>query len=530
MKQVKYIEYIILCLILIGGFGIRLYRINNPVADWHSWRQSDTAAVSEIYVGEGIDILHPRYYDISSIQSGEYNPEGYRMVEFPIYNASHAFLAKNIHLPYVTNSFEAWGRLISIICALITTFLLYLIGTRLMGKAGGLLSAFFYAFLPYNIYFTRVILPEPMTIMFAVLALWLFVKYYDTEKNSWLYLCATAFAFAMLLKPYMIFYAIPMVALIIQKYGTKNIFRKYSLLIALDIALIPFFLWRIWENNYPVGIPFYKWALNGDNIRFKPSFWNWIFGARIGSMILGTWGLVPFAMGIIKPVVDRHPEFISEPALNPIQGSASKMAAGKRQIYHKGTSHFVESPDQVRNDGYMRWFIQWFLLGMFLYVSVVATANVKHDYYQMLIIPALCLALASGSLYLWNARELHKLLARVVLLFSLFIMFVVSATQIREFYKVIHPEIIEAGSAFNAIAPKDALVIAPYNGDTAFLYQTKHKGWPYVDRPINELITNGASYWVSVNFSDPQTKEVMEKYTVVQKADKYVIVDLKKPK
>jgi uncharacterized membrane protein len=488
VKHVKYIEYIILCLILIGGFGVRLYKLNNPVADWHSWRQSDTAAVSEIYFNKGIDILHPRYYDISSIQSGEYNPHGYRMVEFPFYNVLHALLAKSFELPYVTNSFEAWGRLVSIFCALITIYLLFLIGRRLMGKTGGLLAGFFYAFLPYNIYFTRVILPEPMTIMFAVLSLWLFLRFYDTEKNSWLYLCAVAFAVAMLLKPYMIFYVVPMAALTIQKYGIKSIFRRYSFLIALDIALIPFFLWRIWENNYPVGIPFYKWALNGDEIRFKPSFWRWIFGERIASMILGSWGLVPFALGILRPV-----------------------------------------SSESRNKDRTRWFIQWFLLGMVLYVSIIATANVKHDYYQMLIIPALCLALASGAIYLWNNKGLNKWLARGLLLFSIFIMFIVGATQIREFYKVIHPEIIEAGKALDAIAPKDALVIAPYNGDTAFLYQTKRKGWPFVDRPIPELIVNGASYWVSVNYSDPQTKEVMEKYTIVQKEPGYVIVDLTKP-
>ncbi len=506
VKRVKYIEYIILFLIITGGFGMRLYKFNNPIADWHSWRQSDTAAVSEIYVTRGIDVLHPRYYDISSIQSGEYNPEGYRMVEFPIYNIIHAFLADNIKLPYVTNSFEAWGRLLSIFCALITAFLLYLLGSRLMGKAGGLLSAFFYTFLPYNIYFTRVILPEPMTVMFAVASLYFFIKFFDTEKNIWLYLCAISFALAMLLKPYMIFYSIPMIWLIYRKYGLKNIFRKYSLLIAFDLTLIPFFIWRIWINHYPVGIPFFAWAFNGDGIRFKPAFWNWIFGQRIGLLILGTWGLVPFVLGILRPATTHKSQI-------PMSNDKKE----QRQF-----------PDQMRNDGYMSWFIQLLLLGMLLYVTIVATANVKHDYYQMLIIPAICLALANGSIYLWNAKELHKWLARGVLMMSIVIMFIVSAIQVREYYKVIHPEIIEAGKAIDSLIPKDARVIAPYNGDTAFLYQTKRMGWPYVDRPIPELITNGASYWVSVNFSDPQTQEVMKKYTVVEQNAKFVIVDLTK--
>ncbi|KKT67092.1 MAG: hypothetical protein UW61_C0015G0015 [Candidatus Curtissbacteria bacterium GW2011_GWC1_44_33] len=51
-----------------------------------------------------------------------------------------------------------------------------------MGKRAAVLAAFFFAFLPYNIYFTRVILPEPMATTFALASLWLFVKFLDREK------------------------------------------------------------------------------------------------------------------------------------------------------------------------------------------------------------------------------------------------------------------------------------------------------------------------------------------------------------
>ena len=33
-------------LILLVGLLLRLYRFDNPIADWHSWRQADTSAVS----------------------------------------------------------------------------------------------------------------------------------------------------------------------------------------------------------------------------------------------------------------------------------------------------------------------------------------------------------------------------------------------------------------------------------------------------------------------------------------------------
>jgi hypothetical protein len=495
VKSVKYIEWVLLLVILTGAFGVRLYKIGNPLADWHSWRQSDTASVSRIYIDEGIDVLTPRYYDISAIQTGLFNPNGYRFVEFPIFNIFHALLASNFPLSFYANSFEVWGRLLAIICALVTTICLFLLGKQLFGKWGGLLTAGFYAFLPFNIYFTRVILPEPMTAMFAVISLYTFLRFTQTDRNHWLWISAIAFAFAMLLKPYIAFFGVPIGYLALCKFGHKNIFKNKQLIIAFLLVIVPFALWRSWLQQHPEGIPFYKWAFNGDEIRFRPAFWNWIFGERVGRLILGVWGLVPFVFGLIVPLDTNDKRF-----------SGSKQMAS------------------------LRWFIHMCLLGAFVYLSLVATANVRHDYYQAIIVPFICLALAHGSLVLWNSPYFHKWLSRSLLVFSIGVMLIVSALQVREYYKINHPEIIEAGKAIDGLIAKDALVIAPYNGDAAFLYQTKRRGWPFVELPIPELIEKGASYWVSVNYGDPQTLEVMEKYTIMERTPQYVIVDLTKPK
>jgi hypothetical protein len=101
--------------------------------------------------------------------------------------------------------------------------------------------------------------------------------------------------------------------------------------------------------------------------------------------------------------------------------------------------------------------------------------------------------------------------------------------QIKEYYKVNHPEIIEAGKALDKIAPKDALVLAPYNCDTAFLYQTNRRGWPGDDTTVNDIIQEGASYYVSVNFADKDTIDVMKRFTTVVRTDTYVIVNLLEP-
>ncbi len=153
--QHKQTPIFILVAILILGFVLRLYRFDNPIADWHSWRQADTSAVSRNFVMHGYDLLHPRFDDLSNIASGLDNPQGYRFVEFPIYNVAQAGLFQLLGIL----TLEEWGRLVSIVSSLLAVLFLYLIVSRHSNKTMGLFAAFFQAFIPYNIYYGRAILP-----------------------------------------------------------------------------------------------------------------------------------------------------------------------------------------------------------------------------------------------------------------------------------------------------------------------------------------------------------------------------------
>ena len=84
---------------------------------------------------------------------------------------------------------------------------------------------------------------------------------------------------------------------------------------------------------------------------------------------------------------------------------------------------------------------------------------------------------------------------------------ITSAYEVREFYKINRPEIIQAGNAVNRLTEKNSLVIAAYNGDTAFLYQTGRIGWPVVDRPIDELIEKDNDK-VDTTLDDKEIKEL----------------------
>lgn len=435
-------NFIVLLVIVMGGFLVRTYRIDNPIADWHSWRQADTAAVTRNFFKFGVDVLHPRYDDLSAVSERGDNPQGYRFVEFPIFNLIHYTLTALF--PF--KPLEYWGRMTSILASLMSAVFIYLIVKNHSSQKTALLASFLYLFLPYNIYFTRVILPDPLMVTFFLAALYA----HDTRHKI---ASVVLGSLAILIKPVAIFFLLPILF--------SNFWWGLTM-------LLPFGLWRLWSFFYPEGVPASLWLLNGNGIRFKGAFFEWIFGERLGSLILGKWGVFPFVLGVSS----------------------------------------------------MSVFWSW-VVGALLYLFTFATGNVQHDYYQIPIIPIVVILIALGSAQF--ATTLYK---KAIVLVCLLFMLAFGWYQIRGDYQINNWSIVHAGQAADKLLPKDAVVIAPYNGDTAFLYQTNRRGFAFVVLPIPEMIQRyNVSYYISVNYDD-QTNAIMKQYTVVEKTPEYVIVKL----
>ncbi len=476
MFSKKKLHIFILVLILIGGFLVRLYRFDSPIADWHSWRQADTSSVSREFVEKGFDILHPKYHDLSNVPSGIDNPEGYRMVEFPIYNIKQAFLFKTFGF----FTLEEWGRLVSIISSVFSSLFLYLIVARKSNKMLGLLSSFFYAFIPYNIYYGRTILPDTLMVA-AILGgvyffdLWIGKSIKLKTKSTIYFLLATIFtASAFLLKPYALFFTLPMIVLSYQKWGW-GFLKKWQLWLFAILTVTPLAFWRIWIMQFPEGVPAGKWLLNGNGIRFRPSFFRWIGYERIIKLISGYLGVVILFFGIWK--IRMLKEWI---------------------------------------------FLSSFLISSIFYVTVFATGNVQHDYYQILIMPSLSIIFAIGSFYLYKST-----LGKVILLTCIFCLFYFGWNQIKDYFNINNRSIIAAGMAVDRLTPRGAKVIAVYDGDTSFLYQTKRKGWASQQNSVEEMVEKGADYMILVN---PGKNELnfARQYNIIKSDSQYVIFDIRK--
>ena len=223
----------------------------------------------------GFDLLHPRFDDLSNVPSGIYdNPQGYRFVEFPIYNVMQA----GLFMLFGHLTIEEWGRLVTIFYSLISAGILFLIVKRRQDLASGLLAAFFFIFLPFNIYYSRTILPDPLMVTFILGAIYFFDLSLEKEKFtifSWQFLLSLIFSIgAFLIKPFAVFFMLPMFYLSYERFGWSML-KKWQLWFFALLSILPFGLWRLWMQQYPAGIPQSWWLFNGSNIRFKGAFFQW---------------------------------------------------------------------------------------------------------------------------------------------------------------------------------------------------------------------------------------------------------------
>ncbi len=461
--------YFWLALLLIIGFLLRLYKIDSPIADWHSWRQADTAAVTRNFIKEGFNPLKPKYDDMSPVAERPVaNPARYRFVEFPIYNiAVYPFYL-------IFGIDEKYHRLVSILFSLGSTVFLYFIIKKYSSKFVAAFAALTFTILPFNVFFSRSTLPEPTFIFFALGMMYFVGEWLEKKGKRFMLLGYIFTSIAFLIKPWAIFFYLPLLYL-----ALKN--KKFKVFLILSIfAVFPFIFWRLWIQQMPSGIPASSWLANGDNIRFRPSFWWWIVSERMGREVLGATGLVLFFLGLV---------------LKPKNGN---------------------------------YFLHLWTLSLFLYFIVFATGNVRHNYYQLIFVPVASAFVSLGFAALIKGEKFF--VPRIFTIFLALLLYILAIyfgyKTVSEFYKVNNPSMVEAGKKVDEMVPKNAIVLAPYGGDTAFLYQTNRAGWAYVPTSIRDLIADyGVNYYVSTSY-DGRTNWVLRHFYPIWQTSDYVIADL----
>ncbi len=457
-KTMGKFQTILVTILLILGFLVRLYRIDQPVADWHSFRQADTASVTKnIYLGKGT-ILVPTYHDFGDVASGKWNPKGYRMVEFPIYNQISATLAKA--LPFF--SLDKTSRLVNISFWIIASLCAWLLFKSKFGATSAFFGLVAYLFLPYGIYYSRVILPDPFALSMMVISIYLYSR--DQKIFSSIF-----FIFSLLAKPYVILISLPLFFFFAKD---RNIFK---LGFFAFISCLPLLAWRVWILQFPTGVASYDWLLNGGGIRFRPSWFRWLFYERLGLLITGAIPAALLYLGLLK---------------KPL-GSL----------------------------------LAW--SGILVYFSIIARGNVQHDYYQVLVFFSLCFLLASSFSVLTTVLPYYS--SKVLLFFLLLAGIAFSWYNIKGYYQINNSQMIQVAEQLRTLIPSNSILIAPYNGDTAYLYHAGFDGYPIEIYNFPQIIAShpGLPIYLASLSKDNYTHIMQKQFKTIKETDQLVLLDIR---
>lgn len=481
----KKVDFFILLLILTVGLIFRLYKINIPLADLHSWRQADTAAVGRNFLKFGFNLLQPRFDDLSSNQSsaGLENPQGLRFVEFPLYNAFFAYLAKT----FPKLSLEIWGRLTTAFFSLIIIAIIYYLVFKEAGRVATMTSSLVYAVFPFFVFFSRVILPETTALALAFISIFFLYLFANIKSKSghllFYFLSLSSLAVSLLVKPTTAFFAVALLYLFYRKYGLSFI-KKISLYLFFLLSVVPFILWRLYIRNFPEGVPPADWLITSVNtyqglkpIFFRPAFFRWIFFERINNLILGGYLTFFLILGIFtKP---------------------------------------------------KKYFLHAIFLSSLLYLLIFQGGNVQHEYYQTLILPSIAIFIGLGTAFILENRKLfiHPFFTYSVTLFVFMLSFFFSFYKVRDFYHY-PPELPPIANIIATLTAPDDKIVTDRMGDTTLLYLANRRGAPSIYKSPDELKKIGYRYLVTLNPGEIKQLKSTAKYKIVFENDQFALFKL----
>jgi 4-amino-4-deoxy-L-arabinose transferase-like glycosyltransferase len=488
VKKSKRIILYILFLALL----LRLFHITFPVSGWHSWRQSDTAAITRNFYDNGYKLLYPQ------VDWGGATP-GYVESEFQIY----PFIVSLLYALFGVN--DMWGRILSVIFSLFTIYALYLLVRKIISERTAIWSALIYSILPLNIYYSRAFMPESAMLMCSVFGIYYFYKWFSEEKIKFLYVSAIFIALAVLIKLPCLYLGLPLFYLAYKKYKF-HLFAKYSLWLYALIIFFPSFLWYYHAHQLFLngGVSFSIWNFGEDkwgtfSFLLKPSFYNDIF---------------------FKSIAERH-------------------------LLYPGFILFIWGLFIKRTNEDERIFDLW-LIAVIVFILLVSQGNLMQEYYQLPItLPAVVYIGKVLSKYvqfdkLKDTFSLHKFQVSIVLLCLLLIP-VLSYLRYANFMRSegYDSALFKLTNDVKSVTGSSDLIITASDNNPVYLYLSHRKGWTAVTEQLDTLFVNkkrlqGAQWLIGEKtaFSSERSKQnlrdILKTYKIIENNNSYFIVRLDK--
>ncbi len=433
----------ILLLILLVAFFYRIRGLFNPLLDYHSWRQTDTATVAYNFYSTDMNILKPRLNVFPEI----------RELEFHIYPYIVAILYR------IFGFYEFIGKLVSIFFGLGTIVFLYLLTKKYFDEDVALFSAAFFAVSPMAVYYNRTFMPESTMLFFSVATLYFLTNWLENRKIINYFLSILFFSLAMLTKATSLYLVFPIIYLFVCE---KKKVSTYCLL-HLFLSLIPPFLWYYYQHQiymsavggqsiWHVGTD--KW-FNKD-ILLNLNFYRRIWLQHLGELHFAYTGYLFFFIGLFSHLKEKQKVF------------------------------------------------RIWVFAVFFYFIVVAVGNYVHEYYQLPILLPGSVFVGLGIVRMIekikNSTK-YKVLLEIIMVVFLLWLPIYGYTKSRERMRFCYVYKAAAEKLAEVSSPQDKIIVVS-SGQPEVLYYSRRKGWHFRydidENKIKDCISNGAKYLVYV--------------------------------
>ncbi len=474
--------------ILLIALVVRLVHIDFPVAGFQAWRQADTAAMARNFYDHGFHLLYPEI---------DWGGGGYVESEFPIYQFAVSLLYG------IFSPSDTWGRIVSVVCALFTIYGLFVLVRKFLGASVALWSAFIYAIIPVNIFYTRAFMPESAMLMCSVWGVYLFAEWIESNRYRHFVLSGIFICMAILIKIPALYLGLPLLFLGWTRYRGKTL-MQWQLWIYALIVVTPVALWYYHAHQLflQTGLTFSIWGFGSDKwgigqplLTFK--WYNDIFFKSIAERHLTYAGFLPFIVGLF-----------------------------------------------IKRETVEERLFDWWLIALMIYFVVVTVGNQVHEYYQLpFILPAVVYIGKTFNRYLSseNVERTWKenRVAVAICLLCLVSIPILSFIRVQHYMQGerIDSSLFHLGDAVHEVTNPTDRVVAVDLADPVVLYRAGRRGWhafpnTVTDDFLLQMETLGAKYLIGEkgtfirNGCEARMKELIAQYSVVAEGDDFFIVRL----
>lgn len=410
----------IFLLVFLFCISIRLWHINNPLLDEHSWRQTASAMVARNYV-ETPNFFKPQ-------TDFEYRYPG----AFGLYEYVVGILGK------IFGYSDILGRLVSLVIFLIGFVYFYRLVYRFWGHSIALWASAFYSFFPVSVFYSRSFQTDSGMVSLGIIFLYYFTLWVNRKKIKYLIISAFLANLTFLFK-------LPSVYLLIAATGYWFIKERWQFvkdrrwyIFVVFSLILPLF--------YQLYVPI---ATNGRI--YSAIFEQDKFGSIPVYLSFEFWFKTFLPWGNLFEYHYMHAGYI---------------------LLLLGIFKKVQKIEQ--------WFFYVWMFSVFMFF-IVAAKGMHHEYYSLPLMPVACVFIGRflGDFYAgiskrWSVGRIEKFKIGLVSFMVLY-SFVFSMIRLHDRLKI-NPRYLEIAEVVNKNTKPQNLVVVLDKSEPEILYYSHRKG------------------------------------------------------